>query len=365
LEVDQIMNALKDLRCAMTWRGPVVLSLAASLFSLDAASQPDGVDPLFASDDPLTIRIEVPLRQLVNRMKSIPEVEGQVVYTDGNGQDVALEVEVRTRGKSRLEICSFPPLSINFRRSEVPGTLFAGQNRIKLVTECKTSTRYEQYLYLELLAYQIYQLVSDYSYQTRFVNVSYVDTTRSDRVTEAPAFFLEHIERLAARAGMRAGELERAPFADLSPEQTTLFSVFEFMIGNTDWSTLRPNEDDDECCHNADLLIPTDATAPIIPVPFDFDQAGLVDTEYALPAEGLRIRRVTQRLYRGLCRDNDYVDEAAARFVAARGAIAEAIMTSHLDASAREKASEFIASGFEVLTDPALLDEEIKGSCRG
>jgi hypothetical protein len=55
-----------------------------------------------------------------------------------------LDIAVATRGNSRLELCSLPPLSINLKRKQVASTLFAGQNKLKIVTQCRKSADYRQ-----------------------------------------------------------------------------------------------------------------------------------------------------------------------------------------------------------------------------
>jgi hypothetical protein len=67
-------------------------------------------------------------------------------------------------------------------------------------------------------------------------------------------------------------------------------SVFEFMIGNTDWSV--------PFLHNIKLF--SNGVSIPIPVPYDFDHSGIVATKYAMPSEGLPIATVRQRLYRGI-----------------------------------------------------------------
>ena len=67
-------------------------------------------------------------------------------------------------------------------------------------------------------------------------------------------------------------------------------AVFEYMIGNTDWSV--------PYLHNIRLL--DNGQTGSLPVPYDFDHAGIVEAKYALPAEQLGIESVRERVYRGL-----------------------------------------------------------------
>jgi hypothetical protein len=335
---------------------------ALSLSALEAQGQTDA--PLFEADERLEMTLSMDVRELVRNATRRPEVEAVLEYVGLDGAPMALDAEVRTRGKSRLEVCDFPPLSINLRRSQVEGTLFNGQNRIKLVTLCKRSNAFEQALYLERLAYDIYGLVSDHAYRTRLASVTYVDTARKNRATVAPGFFIEHVEGLAERTGLTEGVfMEGVKREDLDPVEASNLAVFQYLISNTDWSSIAATAGE-ECCHNSDLLIPANASTPVIPVPYDFDQAGLVDTDYALPNPSFRLRSVRQRLYRGFCRHNEEVGRAMERFLAARGAIDELIATSPLDEGSKEDASEYLNEGLDVFADPEERAEEIFDNCR-
>ena len=68
-------------------------------------------------------------------------------------------------------------------------------------------------------------------------------------------------------------------------------AVFEYLIGNTDWSV--PYQ------HNIRLLTVPAIKNPV-PVPYDFDQAGLVEAFYALPSENIGVASVRERVYRSI-----------------------------------------------------------------
>ena len=246
-----------------TW----LLVLTTLVTTSAAHAQPGAA--LFSSNDVIELTLTAPIRTLVNKRTRRPEVDGTLSYTDANGEMTLLDLEVRTRGKNRLSLCRFPPLSLNFKRRQVAGTLFSGQNRLKLATRCQAGERYEQYLYLEYLIYRIYQQVTDNGFRVRPVNMRYVDSER-DRVDVAPGFLIEHIDGVAARTMMSPVEQPSLLIAELNPLQTSLYMIFQYLVGNTDFSALMP-ADDDDCCHNTDLLGPRSGDTGLIPVPYDFD----------------------------------------------------------------------------------------------
>ena len=80
---------------------------------------------------------------------------------------------------------------------------------------------------------------------------------------------------------------------DLDPFQDALVGVFQYMIGNTDFSI--------NGLHNVELLFKQDGT--VLPIAYDFDFAGAVNARYAIPDERLNIPNVRKRLFRGYCSD--------------------------------------------------------------
>jgi len=329
-----------------------------------AAAQPGDFQPLFATDATLELTLEAPIRKLVSRRVRRPEFDGRLSYVGDDGSPVNLDIEVRTRGKSRLQLCSFPPLSINMKRRQVEGTEFASQNRLKLVTRCGDSGRHEEYLQLEYLAYRIFGTFSEAAFRVRPVRMRYVDTERDNRVEEAPGFLIEHIEGVAARMGFEAAEVPSIDVANLDPRQTAAVAIFQYMIGNTDWSVTAAAQDED-CCHNTDVLVTPGDPARYWPVPYDFDQSGFVNTSYAEPNERLNISNVRQRLYRGFCATNAQIDEVAAAVVAARSQIESFIASAALSDDRRADTLDFLANGFAILNDPAQRAAQLHDNCRG
>ncbi len=89
-------------------------------------------------------------------------------------------------------------------------------------------------------------------------------------------------------------------------------ALFNYMIGNTDWSV--PNQ------HNCKILNPhTFSATPLgIIVPYDFDYSGLVDADYAIPYEALGLESVRERRYVGICRSEETFTKALEEFVEKR-----------------------------------------------
>jgi hypothetical protein len=221
-------------------------------------------------------------------------------------------IKVRLRGKSRLRVCDFLPMRLNFKKSEVDGTLFEGQDKLKLVVPCHAS---------EYAVYRILNLLTHASYRVRLLRITFRDIGRIDDDIRLHAFLLEPASQLAQRLGGRELELPEVALDWMDGDHMALVYVFQYLIGNFDWSLVRPQEEK-TCCHNG-TLVETDAK--ILYVPYDFDLSGFVNAPYAYPPPELRIDKVTQRRYRGFCTERDTLKKALHTVVSNRQEIAALI----------------------------------------
>ncbi len=346
----------------MVPNGALVLTLLAGL--LPAAGV--RADPLFESRDFLQIRLTGPLQSLSRDRDSDPHYRpATLAYTASDGHRVEIAVKLRPRGNSRRDhyVCAFPPLRVNLPEKQVQGTLFEGQNKLKLVTHCRPSQRYAAYVYKEYLAYRMLNQVTDVSFRVRGLEIVWIDSDRGGRTESHFGFFIEDKRRLAKRLHLNPVEPDRVDPATLEPDHTSLVELFQYMIGNTDFSFIAPAEGE-HCCHNAVLM--ANADAHYLPVPYDFDISGLVDPPYAVVDGGLPIASVRDRLFRGFCRPADVERRAVARFREAEPAIVAVVNTeTPLAGRARRVAQDYVTSFFSMLKDPDRLERRILAVCRG
>ncbi len=343
---------------------PTFLATAILLCSnLSLAAEPD---PLFASDAVLAITLTAPFDTIDDEREADKEYEGTLSYVDDNGSEVVLDASFEVRGNWRLDPrnCAYSQLWVDLRRGQLPGTLFENQNRLKLVVQCRRQDRYAEYIHKERQVYRIFALRSDYNFDTRALEVTYIDSEDPDEIRTHVGFFIEHQNRLAERFQMAEVEENLVGQLDLNRLQSTLVSMFMYMIGNTDFSLIQ-GPPDDECCHNSKLL--EAENTEYFPVPYDFDASGFVDTSYApLPNPEYRIRNNRSRVYRGFCVDDATVIAAAARFQEAREAIMDIVGNDpHVSSRVTRSNVRFMEDFFEILDDEEELRDEIIDECRG
>ena len=327
------------------------LAATAALAVVACLCEPHASADVFAENTALEVRLSAPLGA-VFRARQDPEYQpATLAYRDASGADVVVPLRVRMRGKSRAAVCSFPPLLLNFRTGDLAGTLLEGEDRLKLVTHCDSRASYDDYVLLEYLAYRALNLLTPHSLRARLVAVSYTDSARERDLGTRRGILLEDEERFAERQGWTIVESPAVARSAYDPESLALLDVFQYLIGNTDWSALA-GPSGDECCHNVVPYARADGT--FVPVPYDFDASGIVDPPHAAPDERLRIRDVRQRLYRGQCRSPAELAPTFARFEEQEPAILALFEDGQgLDASVAARARGYVGEFFVVLRDDA------------
>ena len=322
---------------------------------------------LFSSDDTLVLTISAPWRDFMRKANYQGTYPAQIRYRNADGTAVELEATVERRGVKRQELCDFPPVRLRFDKKVVKGTTFRGQDSLKMVTHCDRSSKYDQYYILEMLAYRMYNLLTDYSFRVRPLEVTYVDSERDRTEGTRFAFLIEDDSDVAKRNHLKKIRVPKVKPRQLDPQMSSLMSLYQYMIGNVDWAALR-GPDPNECCHNMKLIGPEPLGDDdfVIAVPYDFDSAGLIDAPYAMPPDKLPIKRVTQRLYRGLCRHNGTLEAARQEILAKEAAILGLISgDERLNASTKRKAGRFLEYFFEIARDPGDFDKYVVSECRG
>jgi hypothetical protein len=332
--------------------------------ALVGAAAPGLGSGLFEASEPLEIRIEAPWRHLTREMVAGRSVEGRLHVLTRDLESANLRVTITTRGTARLDVCDFPPLTLEFQPEEIPGSPFLEEDTIHLTTQCRKDIRFRDHLVLEYLSYQAYRLLDEPALGARLASVEYLGTEGKRAAKPARAFFVEDLGLAAERFGGVWLEPTTVEVDALAADSLALLGLFQFMLGNTDWSVLRgpPGE---PCCHNVAILGPERAGVHLIPVPFDLDCTGLVDPPYAAPAAGLPIRTVRQRVYRGFCKSNTYLPGAIARFRAQRAQILALFEDEPLlSTAAKRRTRKYLDSFFEILEDPEKLQKRILDHCR-
>jgi len=313
--------------------------------------------PLFDDHAVLDVTLTGPVSTLIDDKGTRAELP--FVLTTG---DVEQQVAVRVRGQSRLQVCDFPPLRLRFAESVAGAAEFDEQEKLKLVTHCRHHDQGEQNLLEEFAAYRILNELTEMSYRVRLLRISYVDT--DEKLKEGSArrygFVIEPVQQLADRLDATIAKLRGAPKERHDRTVAALVYIFQYLIGNTDWGLVRADSKD-VCCHNVSLL---ERDSVVYFVPYDFDRSGLVNPRYASPDPTLRISRVTQRLYRGLCADPEYLQDALQTIRSKQADILDVLKDiPGLTAAGEETASKYLTEFFSKAENEEKLLRSFERRC--
>ena len=341
-------------------------ALTVSVLVLAAASGAAERDPLFRDHATVKAVLTAPLSQTYAQRDSDVRLyfPGQWTYLDENGESHRLDVSIRIRGNFRKEYCELPPIRLNFRKSQVRGTLFEGQDKLKLVSPCQHGIESQQKLLLEYMAYRIFEILTDYSFGTRLVRLSYVDTDDRLKTWTDLAFVIEDEREVGKRLGLDAVRAAENRFDELDQSKTALVELFQLLISNHDYSVLQ-GPSGVYCCHNAVMYVREEAADKRIPIPFDFDMSGLVNAKYAAPPSHLPIRLVRTRFYRGLCQPPGVMDEAVARMLSKKEEILALFEHPELSRLSRNRNLSYVKRFFAILEDEYAFREQVLDRCRG
>jgi hypothetical protein len=313
---------------------------------------------LFTAEQPLAITLTTNLKRIRgDRGENPPWRAGTITYTDSAGQPATVPVKLRTRGIWRLKNCDLPPIRLNFVKEEVKHSPFAKLDKPKLVVTCRDNNEYEQYLLQEFQLYRVYNTLTKYSPLVRLLHVTYVDSASGKATTTRYAYILEDPDQMADRIGALPLKQKGAGPGDLDHRQLVLFGVFEYLIGNTDWSISGlPNV----------ALVGADTS--IMPVASDFDFAGAVATRYAVPDSRLNIRSVRDRVYRGYCVGEDEYQPVFELFKQRKDtiyALYKDDLAKLMQGDRAKETLEYFDDGYAVITDPRRAKREIIDRCLG
>jgi len=323
--------------------------------------------PLFQDDVIMKAVLTAPISQAYEQSDQNVRIyfPGQWTYIDNEGETQRLDVSIRTRGNFRREYCDLKPLQLNFKKSQVKGTQFKAQNKLKLVAPCGPGPTAQQNVLMEYMAYRIFEILTDRSFGTRLMRLSYIDSDgQKDSWTDL-VFVIEDDGDVAKRLKLDPLRVAYNEFDQLEQSTTALVELFQLMIGNNDYSVLK-GPDGDFCCHNIEMFVDENAVGKRIPIPFDFDMSGLVYADYSAPPSHLPIKSVRTRFYRGLCQPTEVLDAAIAHILSKRGEIMALFTeTEELSRLSRKRTSNYMEKYFELLEDEEELAEQIVGRCRG
>lgn len=327
-----------------------------STYLIDFTLFPDA-DPL-QFDDVLQISLNFDMRKFIRGKNKAEYQKALLGIHHADSKFLEKEIRLRARGITRKSICHFPPIKLNFKETEFDNDTLNDINSLKLVTHCKNADLYEQYLLKEFLTYRMYNILTDSSFRVKLLQVNYIDSEEKMKSLSKYGFIIESHNHLADR--LQGVRIDREGVNTWNTDNylTSLLFLFQYMIGNTDWS-IPP-------LHNVRLVKPSQPHADILAIPYDFDYSGMVNTVYAVPDELLGIETVRTRVYRGYCLPSEAHYQRLFRVFLEKKQDLFSLVEDFgaLDKKSRAEMLEYLETFYTTIENPRLAEREIISVCR-
>jgi hypothetical protein len=247
----------------------------------------------FLDDKPVEVTFTTDIRKLRNDKKTPTYQSANITMQFSDTSIINEDIRVESRGIFRKNNCDIASLMLNFKNTSSPKLSFL--KKLKLVGGCKNGSDYDELLLKEYVVYKIQNFLSNMSFRVRLLHITYKDSKQKVKSYTQYAFLIEDMSDMAKRNNCIEIKSDNFYTETTNRDQMTFVNLFQYMIGNTDWSVLKR--------HNIKLMAPkNDTLAKPYAIPYDYDFCGLVNANYATPAEELGIELVRQRLYRGFPR---------------------------------------------------------------
>ena len=313
---------------------------------------------IFGSEKPLELTVATDFKALTKNRYEDKYQPAQVIYQLRDSINISREIRIKPRGVLRLKVCAQAPLWVNVKKTEEVFQLLDDLGKLKLVVPCRGTNTYQQYVYSEYLIYRLYNVITDNSFRVRMIRVNYSDTSEKLKPGHSYTFIIESHKSLAKRQASMRIENENLNMKLIDQETAAILYLFQFMVGNTDWSI--------HGLHNIKLIKSLDPTLPYpIAIPYDFDYAGLVNTNYAVPGPNVDIDQVTERAYMGHCLPEETMIKAINHFLEKEEELMAIIEDSeYLTQSQKKKSLLYLEKFFSILSNPKRYKFAILDKCK-
>lgn len=325
----------------------VLLNLALVLLAHSTHSQAIEVRHFFEDQQPFEMTLSSDFKTIMAKRMQKAWQPATVIMRFADSTVIRGDAQIQTRGKFRLANCYMPPLMLNFKNPASPS--LQPLKKLKLVCGCATSNDDEQLIIKEYLAYKMFNMLTEKSFRVRLTRIRYEDTRGKVKPYTQFGFLLEDVDVMAERNNCREVQGGRFLTENTDREQMTLIALFQYMIGNTDWSV--PHY------HNIKLMRPVGDTVSFpYAVPYDLNHCGLVNAPYALPQEELQIQSVKERAYRGFPRTLEELEKAASLFQQQKGNIESLISNcAWLSNKYKKEILSYIGDFYESISSKSMI----------
>ncbi len=322
----------------------LLIFLCVSTYSLLAQpAKPDSIKSfrLFEDDKMVEISLHFDLTTYFRTKPKDSYLNANLTIHFDQKDSVSRDIKLKTRGIFRNKYCTFPPIELNIKKANFGYSDLNKISKLKLVPQCSSGKDKEDYVLREYLAYKLFNVLTDTSFRVRLLSINYIDTQKKRKPIHQYGFFIEPVEMVTARTNSLQVKLKTLNQKDITAKIMDRVSLFNYMIGNYDWSV--PGQ------HNIIVLksLNLDPYGLGIAIPHDFDWTGLVNPTYAVPTEEMGTDNVRERIFVGICRSKEIYDKELGLLLEKKEAIYKVINDfPYLDQRVKKDITSYLDSFF-------------------
>lgn len=320
--------------------GPLLLA-GESALKKPALQSGESIFDLIYKQEVTEISIILELDSLIQNRKTADYRPASFSYRDENGKQHTYDIKVKPRGKFRRRTCDFPPLKLKFPKNQLETAGLSDLNELKLVTHClENSDRSDDMVLREYLVYKMYNELTPNSFRVQLVKVTYQDSNdRKNKITRWGILLEDEEEFIARRGGVLCDTMGQQT-SEFNAAQERINSLFQYMIGNTDWNY--------DMLRNVELL--RAGNGKLIPVPFDFDFSTFVSAPYARPNLDVGQKSMKDRIFMGHSSSVSDLYSTFSYFRSKKEVLLKVVAQfKYLDSGTRQAMLEYLESFFKII----------------
>ena len=313
---------------------------------------------LFNDNLDLKAQLSFDFKELYKDTNDSTFIKSKMVFSGNGIEEDSITVRIRVRGNFRKKICYFKPMRLEIRKKQAENTIFQENRKLKLVVPCQNEKGKDELIYKEMLAYKFFEEFSDIHLKTQALTLKIIEKKGNKEIEHTMfAFLIEDDDKVADRHEIKKFPKRRVSPMTVSDSSAINFALFSYMIGNTDWSMAYQ--------HNTEMFF---NGKKLVAIPYDFDHSGLVNAFYAKPNPMLKISKVTDRVYRGLCRRDPNVFAGMRNLYISKEDRIFNILNEYRDnltSKEFERVSTYVKSFYDIIKSDSEFQNKILSKCRG
>ena len=114
----------------------------------------------FDQNKALELNLEFDIKTFTAEKSDEVYLPAILTYYIDDTVEISRSVKIKARGKVRKDYCYFPPYFLNIKNTDLLDDSLSSVHKVKVVSHCKNSNLYNNYILKEYLIYKIFNLDS-------------------------------------------------------------------------------------------------------------------------------------------------------------------------------------------------------------